>query len=161
MKKLFCVIAAATILVLIGAKEQTGGVKEPQCAAIEKAVLQTHEKIVKAAEAMDLETFYDFILDHDKGVIINDGRLFATRQEALESSKKAFEGIRHIEYQFDKKLVHVLSPEIAVVATSGTTFVETDSGQSFQRPFAHTSVFVLQDGQWKITHGHHSVPDLR
>lgn len=160
MKKVICLMAVLSIILLMGAKKKACCPKEnAKCQTIEKAILQTHAEILKAAEATDIEKLYSFVLDHDKGAIAQNGQLYTTHEEAVNATKQAFEGLQSIRYQFDKKLVNVLCPTIAVLTSSGSTVVVTNSGRTITTPFANTSVFVLQDDQWKIAHGHHSIPN--
>ncbi len=160
MKKVMCVIAVLSIVILMGAKEKPCcETKEAQCAAVEKAILDVHDKIIAAAEKLDVDTMFSFVLDNDKGAIIQDGRL-STRQDALEQIRKAFAGTESLKYNFQQRNVKMLSPTIALLVTTGTT-TSTMSSQTFTSTFANTTIFVLGDDGWKVIHGHHSIPNFQ
>jgi uncharacterized protein (TIGR02246 family) len=129
--------------------------------AIEKAVLKTHIEMTQADSNLDVDKFFSYILDFDKGLIIQDGRLFKTRQEAYEAVKEGFEGISQLKRTYEQTYVTVISPEVALLTAHGTSTVTLSDGQTFSSPFAVSLVFVLRDGQWKVLHGHYSVPNTR
>jgi uncharacterized protein (TIGR02246 family) len=129
--------------------------------AIEKAVLKSHNQMSQADSNLDVDKFFSYILDFDKGFIIQDGRLFRTRQEAYEAVKKGFEGISQLKRTYEQTYVTVISPETALLTAQGTSTVTLSDGQTFSRPFAVSTVYVLRDGQWKVLHGHYSVPNAR
>lgn len=127
-------------------------------AAVEKAVLKVHDELIAAAENRDAETMFSYILDNDKGAIIQDGQMMS-RQEALQQIRQAFERVSAIKYDFTKRQVNVLSSEIALMTAAGTTKTTIPTGETFTAAFANSSVFVLGEGGWKIIHGHHSTPN--
>lgn len=129
--------------------------------AIEKVVLKTHLQMSQADSNLDADKFFSYILDFDKGLIIQDGRLFKTRQEAYETVKEGFEGISQLKRTYEHTYVTVISPEAALLTAQGTSTVTLSDGQTFSSPFAASLVYVLQDGQWKVLHGHYSVPNPR
>jgi len=128
-------------------------------AAIEKAVLAVHAKMAKAEKAFDPEAFFEEIADFDKGLIIQDGVLFKTRQEALDVVRTGFEGVSKIDRTYDQTYVTVISPQTALLTGSGTSSVTLVDGRVFSRPFAVSMVFVLRGGQWQLLQGHYSAPD--
>ena len=159
-KSSICIFAFLGLALLMGSNESTrDSVTAEQAVAIEKAILQTHDKIIAAAEKRDADEMFSYIAENDKGCIIQDGRLIMTRQEALDSVKQSFAGTTNVHYDFRQRNVKVLSPTIAILTAVGNVTVTFESGQSFTSEFANTSVFVLQDNAWKIIHGHHSVPN--
>lgn len=149
----FALMIAAVVLASQGQTARTTD--------IEKAVLEQLTGIQDAAENMDVEAVFSYMLENDKGSLISDGRLMLTRQEARESTKRGFEGLEKVSYKFDRQFVNVLSPTIAVAIGEGTSSVTTLDGRSFVTPFAQTVVFVLTDGEWKISHAHRSFPRAR
>ena len=159
MKKVICLIAVLSIVVLMGANEQPCcATKNAQCDAVEKAILDVHDQLIAAAEKLDAETMFSYILENDKGAIIQDGRLM-TRQESLDQVKRVFAGTDSLKYTFKQRNVKMLSPTIALMTATGTSTSEMSS-PSFTTTFANTTVFVLQDKEWKIIHGHHSIPNF-
>jgi uncharacterized protein (TIGR02246 family) len=129
--------------------------------AIEKAILKTYEQMNQAEINLDADKFFSYILDFDKGLIIQDGRLFKTRQEAYETVKQGFEGISQLKRTYEQTYVTVISPETALLTARGTSTVTLSDGQVLSGPFAVSLVYVLRDGQWKVLHGHYSVPNPR
>jgi uncharacterized protein (TIGR02246 family) len=127
--------------------------------SIEKAVLETHAKMMEAEKALDAEEFFKYILDFDNGMIIQDGTMFKTRQEALDIVQMGFEGVSAIDRTYDRTYVTVLSPQTAVLTAKGTSSVTLQTGQMVHGPFAVSMVFVQRDGRWRLLHGHYSTPN--
>jgi len=126
--------------------------------AIEKAILKANSEMIKAAETLNAEALYDYVLKSDKGPIIMDGVLFRTRQEALNVSKQGFEGLKSYCVKFNQQHVTVISATVALLTAQGTCSVMTKDEQQFDYTFAETIVFILKEGQWKILHAHKSSP---
>jgi uncharacterized protein (TIGR02246 family) len=129
--------------------------------AIEKAVMKTHIQMTQADNNLDVDKFFSYILDFDKGLIIQDGRLFQTRQEAFEAVKKGFEGISQLKRTYEQTHVTVISAETALLTAQGTSTVTFSDGQTLNSHFAVSMVYVLRDSQWKVLHGHFSIPNPR
>lgn len=162
MKKPLCLTAVIAIVIVLTGMDtpHNPSLTDTQRQAVEKAVLETHDKIIAAAEKQDADAVFSFILDNDQVTIIQDGRLFSRRQ-ALDAVKDGYTGTADITYIFVHRRVNVLSPTTAVLAADGTVTVTFDSGQRIETEFANTSVFVCNDQEWKIIHGHHSIPNPR
>lgn len=159
-KSVLCIIGFLGLALLMGSKESSCNVVNPeQNAAIENAILKTHDKIVAAAGNRNAEEMFSYIAENDKGCIIQDGQLIMSRQEALDITKRNFGSVKTLDYQFDQRHVKVLCPTIAILTAAGKTTITLSDGRSFTMPFANSSIFVLQDGTWKIIHGHHSIPN--
>jgi len=127
-------------------------------AAIEKAVLEASARSTAAAESLDVDGLFGFMLDTDKGSVIQGGILVPTREQALQQTRNRFRGIRAIRYNWKRRLVTVLSPTVALLVGDGESTFTTESGDTITTPFAQTAVFVLTGGEWKIQHAHHSTP---
>lgn len=127
--------------------------------AIERAIADVHAKMKQAAEQRDVEALYQYVLEMDKGVIIEDGRIRWTRQEALSSTKQGMQGVKDLSYTYARKYVTVISPTVALWVGEGTTSATLEDGRQISVPFAETIVFVEKDGQWKVLHAHRSVPN--
>ena len=92
-----------------------------------------------------------------KGVIIQDGQVLMTRQEALQSTKQGLEGIKDVSYNYKNKLITIISPTVVLWVAQGTTsatIVATDTKISIN--FAESIIFTLKDEQWKVLHAHRS-----
>lgn len=129
--------------------------------SIEKAVLETHAKMMKAEKALDADKFFEHILDFDNGMIIQDGTMFKTRQDALNVVTAGFQGTTKVERTYDRTYVTVISPEVALLTGNGTSSVTLPDGRTLTGPFAASMVFVLRDGQWRLLQGHYSTPNPR
>ena len=127
--------------------------------AIEKAVLKVNADIVQAGNSLDADKFFAYILDSDKGLIIQDGTLFKTRQEAYDAIKQGFQGISSLARSFDQTYVTVVSPQCAVLTGTGKSTTTLNDGRTFSGPFAVSMIFVLKDGQWRLLQGHYSSPN--
>ena len=123
---------------------------------IEKEILEINAEIVRTAETMDADALFDFILDTDKGSLIQNGNLLLTRKDAYESYTRNIQGIQSIGYEFEEQHITVLSPKIALLTAKGRSDVQLKDGRSFGSPFAQTLVFVLENGKWKVLHTHQS-----
>lgn len=152
------------VVIIIGATvlaSQAGRDPSSDTAAIEKAVLAVHAEMAEAEKALDAEKFFSYIPDFDKGLIIQDGTVFKTRQEALDTVKAGFQGISGVKRMYDQTYVTVISPEAALLTARGTSSVTLSDGRILSGPFAGSSLFVLRDGRWKLLHGHYSLPNPR
>lgn len=135
-----------------------GAVDQQTAAAVTEAVLAVNEAMRTAGNEGDVETLFARIADV-ANPIIQDGRLFATREEALQVVKQGYQGIESIERDFEKPTVTVLSSTLALLTATGTSRVTLQDGRTFTNPFAVTLVFVLKNGEWQVLHGHYSVPN--
>ena len=155
MKK---VMMTMMLLVLVGLLTAMQGNSEATFdrEAIERAVLEAHQRMNETGT--DVDKFFADILDFDNGMIIQNGQLFKTRQEAYASVKEGFNGVAKVQREYDQTYVTVLSPQYALLTGTGVTKVELTDGRSFSNRFAVSIVYQLKDGQWKLLHGHHSTP---
>jgi len=126
--------------------------------SVEDAILAVSAEMTRAGEAVDADRLFSFMLDTDKGSIIQNGVVLATRDEALARVRENLRGISKIQYRWKRQYVTVLSPEVALLTAEGESVVETAPGGTFTAPFAQTVVFVLRDGRWKAIHAHQSSP---
>jgi hypothetical protein len=126
--------------------------------AISDAVLAVSAEMTRAGEAVDADRLFSYMLETDKGSVIQNGVVLATRQEALERVRSNLRGISKIQYHWKRQYVTVLSPEAALLTAEGESVVNTTAGDTFTAPFAQTVVFVLRAGGWKAIHAHQSSP---
>ena len=129
--------------------------------SVEDAVLAVHAEMTRAGEAVDADRLFSFMLENDKGSVIQNGVVLATRQEALERVRGNLRGIKSIQYRWQRQDVTVLSPGVALLVAEGESVVTRASGNTFTAPFAQTVVFVLRAGAWKAIHAHQSSPQSR
>lgn len=128
-------------------------------AALAQAVIEANNTLTAAANRLDAEAFFALIVESDETRIIQDGRLFMTRAEAIAAFRQGSQGVAKIERRFNDPHVTVLAPDVALLTAAGSTALTLQDGRSFQSPFAVSLVFVLRDGRWILLHGHFSVPN--
>lgn len=155
------ILVSACVSVVWAVQNNKGGMPLEQQQAIEKAILKVHSAMKTAAENRNVEALYDFVLDTDKGVIIEDGRLSRTRQEALDSTKRGLQRMTDLSYTYNQKYITVISPTVALWVAEGTSSATIEDGRKISVPFAETIIFVERDGQWKVLHAHRSLPNPR
>ena len=148
------IVFAAVLMILSGACI-AGGL---DTLAVQKEVLEVHERIAEAGLSTDPTEMFGYILDAGPGTIIQNGVLMESKAEALASVKKGMEGVARVKRSFDRIYVKLLSADAALLAGSGKTVIELHDGRTFESPIALTEVFVRKDGNWKMINGHHSVP---
>ena len=143
-----CVIPAAA------ATDETTG--QP---AVVRAVLAANAALLDASNRLDTDAFFAGIVDSDETRIIQDGKLFLTRAEAIAAVRQGSQGIAKLDRRFTDPHVTVLAPDVALLTASGSTTVTLQDGRSFEGSFAVSLVFVLRDDRWKLFHGHFSLPN--
>ncbi len=148
------------VTLLLGASSVGGRVSGAQAdtRAIEAAVLAVHAEMTRAGEAVDADRLFSYMLETDKGSVIQNGEMFATRQQALERVKGNLRNLSRVQYRWTRELVSVLSRDVAVLSAEGESTVTTAAGDTFTAPFAQSVVFVLRGGAWKAIHAHQSSP---
>jgi ketosteroid isomerase-like protein len=129
--------------------------------AVEEAVLEVHQQMNSAVEALDVDGFFGFILDAARGPVIQDGRLFADRDEAREAVRRGFQGVARVERVYETTDVTVISEKAALLTGKGTSTITLEDGRVLDGPFAVSLVFVLTDDGWRVLHGHYSIPSPR
>jgi ketosteroid isomerase-like protein len=126
--------------------------------AVEKAVLAANAEMIAAANSLNIDAFFDFIVDTDRGMIVQNGAIFRTRAEAYEAVKRGLQGVAKVERRFNNPQVTVISPETALLVSEGSVTATLEDGRVFDRRFAVSLLFVRRDGRWKLLHGHYSAP---
>jgi len=154
------ILVLACVSAVLAVQSNTGNMSLEQQQSIEKEIMKVHAGMVKAAENYDAEGLFSYVLDECKGVIVQDGNITMTRQEALNAAKEGMKGLKDISYKFNKENITIISPTVALWVANGTTSITiTEDGRQLNIPFAETIVFVQRDGQWKVFHAHRSNPN--
>lgn len=151
---------ACVSVVLLGCISVGGAASGTQSGtqAVEAAVLAVHAEMTRAGEAVDADRLFSYMLETDKGSVIQNGELYATRQEALERVRDNLRRVSRVQYRWTRELVSVLSPEVAVLTAEGESTVTTAAGDTFTAPFVQSVVFVMKGGVWRAIHAHQSSP---
>ncbi|MHC4310821.1 MAG: nuclear transport factor 2 family protein [Planctomycetota bacterium] len=156
------IVVLACVSVVWAMQNDKSDTAKEQQTAIEKAILKVHVAMMKAAENLDAEALYSHVLDMNKGVIIQDGRVLKTRQEALNATKEGLQGLKDISYTYNQKHITLISPTVALWVADGTTSATIiEDGREINVDFAESIIFIQKDGQWKVFHAHRSVPNPR
>jgi hypothetical protein len=156
--KIETVVAAALLVIGIVTASQGQSNKNPVPPDVEKAVLARLTEIQSAAQTLNPDLVFSFVLENDKGSLAQNGKLFLTRKEALESTKQGFQGLRKVDYRFDQQHVAFLSPTVALATGEGSSSATTEDGRTFTTRCAQSVIFVLTKGEWKVFHAHRSFP---
>ncbi len=156
MRALTIVLAFATIAAVTVSRGQAN--KNPPPPEPQKAVLARLAEIQNAAQRLDPDKVFSFVLENDAGALAQNGKLFLTRSEALASTKQGFQGLQKVDYQIDQQHVTLLSPTIALATGEGSSSATTQDGRTFTTRFAQSVVFVLTNDQWQVFHAHRSFP---
>jgi ketosteroid isomerase-like protein len=155
--------AIVSSLVIIAAvavsQAQPGNTAAPP--DVQKAVLARLAAIQDAAQALDPDKVFSFVLENDSGALAQNGKLFLTRKEALESTRQGFRGLQKVSYQLDNQHVTLLSPTVALAVGEGESSATLNDGRVLDTHFVQSVVFVLTNGEWKVFHSHRSFPPAK
>ena len=119
------ILGVALFVGALFAGSPEGGLTASARAAIEKAVLEVNRQMTRAAEDRDIDRLFSFMLANDRGSIIQSGNLFETREDALATVKRNFQGIAAINYRWKRQLVTVISPTVALLVCDGESEIRT------------------------------------
>jgi ketosteroid isomerase-like protein len=157
-KTIAVVVISAFLIVAAAAVPRDPAGNNSSTPDVQKAVLARLAEIQDAAQSLDVDKVFSFVMENDKGALAQNGRLFLTRKEALESTKQGFQGIRKVSYRLDKQHITLLSPTVALAVGEGESSATLADGRTLDTHFVQSVVFVLTDGQWKVFHSHRSFP---
>jgi len=157
-KKVFHILVFLYCSIMLAACSNQSNVSTMQDNTIQKAILQTQEEMQNAAANFDANALFEYVLDAND-VIIENGLLRKTREEAFGITKQNLQGISELTYSYSHKNVNILSPTTALWTAMGTSKATLNDGRELTFDFAESMVFVLKDGQWKVLHAHRSSPN--
>ena len=129
--------------------------------APEDAVLARLAEIQAAAQALDADKVFSFVVDNDRGALIQNGQFYLTRKEALESTRRGFQVLQKIEYKFNQQHVTFPSPSVALATGEGVSSATTVDGRTFTTAFTQSVLLTLTNNEWKVFHAHRSFPPAR
>ena len=151
---LLATLASAPTLVLLVFTAHAQLVKNHD--RVEDAVLARLAEIEKAAEKLDSEKVFSFVLENNRGALVQNGRIFLSREEALESTRQGFQRLEKIHYALNAQHVTMLAPTIALVIGQGESEATTVDGRTFSTQFAQSVLLLQTNGEWKVLHAHRS-----
>jgi ketosteroid isomerase-like protein len=160
-KTITVAVGSALLIMAAVAVSQGQSSKSSTPPDVQKAVLARLAEIQDAAEALDPDKVFSFVMENDQGALAQNGKLFLTRKEALESTKQGFERLQKVSYRFDKQHVTLLCPTVALAVGEGESSATLDDGRTLSNHFVQSVVFVLTSGEWKVFHSHRSFPPAR
>jgi ketosteroid isomerase-like protein len=154
------IISSLVIMAAVAVSHGESG-KSSTPPEVQKAVLARLAEIQEAAQALDPDKVFSFVLENNEGALAQNGKLFLTRKEALESTKQGFQGLQKVSYRFDEQHVTLLAPTVALATGQGSSSFTLDDGRTLTTQFAQSVVFVLTNGEWKVFHAHRSFPPAK
>ncbi len=159
-KRSIAVIAAvllSTAFVPEGRQQPAAGGPAP--GATEAAIQAVHQQMRQAAEKLDAEALYAFVLDTSTPPIIENGRMAPTRAAALQRTVAGLGALTSVSYSYTNHHITVLSPTTVLWVAEGTAAGTQKDGRQVTASFGETMVFVQREGQWKVLHAHRSSPN--
>ena len=160
-KTMTVAIISSFVIIAAVAVSQGQSSKSSAPPNVQKAVLTRLAEIQAAAQALDPDKVFSFVLENDSGALAQNGKLFLTRKEALESTKQGFQGLQKVSYKFDEQHVTLLTPTVALATGEGSSSATLEDGRTLTTRFAQSVVFVLTNGEWKVFHAHRSFPPAK
>ncbi len=160
-KTMTVAIISSFVIIAAVAVSQGQSSKSSAPPNVEKAVLTRLAEIQAAAQALDPDKVFSFVLENDSGALAQNGKLFLTRKEALESTTQGFQGLQKVSYKFDEQHVTLLAPTVALATGQGSSSATLEGGRTLTTRFAQSVVFVLTNGEWKVFHAHRSFPPAK
>jgi SnoaL-like domain len=151
----------SSALMLAGVASATwalAGSSAPGLAQVEREVLAANAEMNAAAESLDVERFFEWMLDEPGASVAQNGRLYRDRSEAKAAVAAGYGGVQSLARTFEKTLVTPISEDAAVLVAAGTSVVVLTDGRTFEGPFAVSVVFVRRGATWKVLQGHYSIP---
>lgn len=145
-------------LVLAGSLSLAAVANAPDHVVVQ-SVLDANTRLTEAANRLDTEGFFADIVDSDETRIIQNGKLFQTRAEAMAAVRLGSQGVARLERRFLAPHVTLLAPDTALLTAEGTTAVTFADGRTNASRFAVSLIFGLRDGRWLLLHGHYSQPN--
>ena len=126
--------------------------------APEEEVVECLRAIQVAAEKLDVDAVFAHVTDNNQGALVQNGRVLLTRDDALESTRDGFRGVRKIRYSIGQEHVTMLGGDLALVVSDGQSHLELNDGRVFDTPFAQSVLLRRISGTWKVLHAHRSFP---
>ncbi len=154
-------LVSLSVLSVVVASQLPASPKKTDTEAITQAVLAVHREMNRAESQLDVDLMFDHIVGTDSGSIIQDGRLFPSRDIAFSVVKQGFRQIGALKRSFESPRVTVLSATSALLVTQGHVRTVLNDGRVFESPFALSALYVVQDGYWQMLHGHYSAPNAQ
>ena len=126
--------------------------------AMEVEIVRVQAAMKASAEGRDVDALYSHILSN--GTIIEGGRLRG-REDALIATRRGFESLASITYDYTHTSITPLSATSALWVADGASKATLADGRVISTEFAESIVFEKHEGAWKVLHAHRSTPNPR
>jgi len=156
MKK--CIVILSGLLLMQSCQYGRPVLTENEKSDIAEAILALNDVAVQAAARVNLDAMFETLAERDH-VIIRNGVLIKNKEEAYLQYQQLFQGLSKVEYHFDQLRAHILSGNAAYITACGESVVTTNDQRLFRRPFAQTTIYAREDGEWRVVHTHASSPN--
>lgn len=123
---------------------------------IKAEIMKVHDAMKAAAIAGNADALYSHVSTNLNEVIIQDGRLSKSRNEAIALSRRDLSRATNLTYQYDHTHITPLSPTLVLFVGDGNASATRPNGKEQTFPFAETLIFTLEDDKWKVLHAHRS-----
>lgn len=155
MKRIvLCLLSGLVIAVSVNAQ----ALSEEETKMILNEVDAAFREGQKAGENLDADRLSERIDDSlNAGHIVN-GVFFSSFDPIMQRVTSNMQGLNSLQYVINDKRITVLSKDAAILAVSGNTNAESDSGEKFSAAFAWTFIYRKVGDQWKVIHSHQSNP---
>lgn len=154
----FTLCRVPVLLLACTAFLRSAGAENPAAPSVEQAVLAANAAMIAAANRLDLDTFFEAIIDSPQTSIVQNGLIFPSRADARAAVERGLRGVVRIDRRFTDPKVTVLSPGTALLVSEGAVTATLEDGRVMEGRFAVSLVFVLREGRWQVLHGHYSAP---
>jgi hypothetical protein len=132
---------------------------EPPSRVVELAIRASLQEMRTAAENLDAEVLFSYVLEAGVPPVIENGEVAQTRSAAMQRTRRGFQGIKSIVYAYTRDSLLMLSATTALWIAEGTASATLDDGRELTVPFAETILLLEDVDQWKVLHAHRSVPN--
>lgn len=159
MLKTIPLLVGLSVLSVVVTSPMPASSEKPDKDAITQAVLTVHRDMNQADSQLDVDLLFQHIVDANGCSIIQDGRLFPSRDIAYRVVRQGFQRVGAITRSFESPQVTVLSAASALLVTQGHVRTVLKDGRVFESPFALSALYVHKGGRWQMLHGHYSAPN--
>lgn len=148
------VLIASTVVTIACTSERSPTVDSVQEDAVRAEVTALTDSVLSAVEALDVDRFLAWFSDR---LLIDQGRL-RSPSEIRTAYSEFYGSLARLDVERGRTEVHVLGPDLALVAQEATARSTTKSGNEVPPAIvAHTFLWKREPSrQWRIAHFHQS-----
>ena len=154
------VLAAFVLSVFAACQPATTELTEEQKAAIAAEVNALHTESMNAWEHAEFDRGMSYFRNSPEFIIANDGNLFVGYDVAYDAFQPAFDNIEGQTFRTIESHTTVLAPNVVSVMYKGTWIEHYTTGEDGpETTFAFNTIWVRQNGDWKVNFAHQSTPN--